>query len=67
MLAAVGLKTSWVYKKIQTLAIFDDLDTILLMVPLQIFMVGLQWELLIIVLVVCVIFTVHRMEQVKRV
>ena len=55
MLAAVGLKTSWVYKKIQTLAIFDDLDTILLMVPLQIFMVGLQWELLIIVLVVFIL------------
>jgi hypothetical protein len=52
MLAAVGLKSSWIYKKIQTLAIFDDLDTILLMIPLQILMIGLQWELHIIVLVV---------------
>lgn len=52
MLAAVGLKSSWIYKKIQTLAIFDDLDTILLMIPLQILMIGLQWELHVIVLVV---------------
>ena len=52
MLAAVGLKQSWVYKKIQTLAIFDDLDTILLMVPLQVLMIGMKWELHIIVFVV---------------
>ena len=52
MLAAAGLKSSWVYKKVQVLAIFDDLDTILLMIPLQIMMVGLRWQLIIIVLVV---------------
>ncbi|MBN2765565.1 MAG: sodium:proton antiporter [Paludibacteraceae bacterium] len=52
MLAAIGLKNSWFYRKIQTLAIFDDLDTILLMIPLQIMMVGLQWELHIILVVV---------------
>ena len=52
MLAAAGLKSSWVYKKIQVLAIFDDLDTILLMIPLQIMMVGLRWQLFLIVLVV---------------
>ena len=34
MLAALSLKQSWIYKKIQVLAIFDDLDTILLMIPL---------------------------------
>lgn len=45
MLAALGLKSSWIYKKIQVLAIFDDLDTILLMIPLQIMMVGLRWQL----------------------
>ena len=38
MLAALKLKSSWMYKKIQVLAIFDDLDTILLMIPLQIAM-----------------------------
>lgn len=52
MLAALGLKSSWIYKKIQVLAIFDDLDTILLMIPLQIMMVGLRWQLIIIILVV---------------
>lgn len=52
MLAAIGLKSSWIYKKIQVLAIFDDLDTILLMIPLQIMMVGLRWQLIVIVLIV---------------
>ena len=52
MLAAIGLKSSWMYKKIQVLAIFDDLDTILLMIPLQIMMIGLRWQLLVIVLIV---------------
>jgi len=52
MLAAAGLKASWVYKKVQVLAIFDDLDTILLMIPLQIMMVGLRWQLGVIILVV---------------
>ena len=57
MLAALGLKSSWIYKKIQVLAIFDDLDTILLMIPLQIMMVGLRWQLIIIVLVVFVLLS----------
>lgn len=52
MLAAIGLKASWMYKKIQVLAIFDDLDTILLMIPLQIMMIGLRWQLVIIILIV---------------
>lgn len=45
MLAAIGLQRSWIYKKIQVLAIFDDLDTILLMIPLQIAMIGMQWQM----------------------
>jgi hypothetical protein len=52
MLAAAGLKSSWVYKKTRVLAIFDDLDTILLMIPLQIFMIGMRWQLGVVVLVV---------------
>lgn len=52
MLAAIGLKSSWMYKKIQVLAIFDDLDTILLMIPLQIMMIGLRWQLLVIIFIV---------------
>ena len=56
MLAAIGLKSSWMYKKIQVLAIFDDLDTILLMIPLQIMMIGLRWQLIIVVLIVLLSF-----------
>jgi hypothetical protein len=52
MLAAAGLKKSWVYQKTRVLAIFDDLDTILLMIPLQILMVGMKWQLGVVVLFV---------------
>lgn len=55
MLAAAGLKREWIYKKTQVLAIFDDLDTILLMIPLQILMIGFKWQLFVIILVVCVL------------
>lgn len=57
MLAAIGLKNSWIYKKIQVLAIFDDLDTILLMIPLQIMMIGLRWQLLVIIFVVLLLLS----------
>lgn len=52
MLAGAGLKQSWIYKKTQVLAIFDDLDTILLMIPLQIMMIGMKWQLGVIILIV---------------
>ena len=52
MLAAIGLQSSWIYRKIQVLAIFDDLDTILLMIPLQIAMIGMQWQMGVILTVV---------------
>ena len=55
MLAAIGLQKSWIYKKIQVLAIFDDLDTILLMIPLQIAMIGMQWQMGVILAVVVVL------------
>lgn len=58
MLAAAGLKASWVYKKVQVLAIFDDLDTILLMIPLQIMMIGLRWQLGAIILAVVVLLVI---------
>ena len=54
MLAAAGLKKEWIYKKTQVLAIFDDLDTILLMIPLQILMIGFKWQLFVIILVVSI-------------
>lgn len=45
MLAASGLAGTWVYKKTRILAIFDDLDTVLLMIPLQMLVVGFVWQL----------------------
>ncbi|HHU41054.1 MAG TPA: sodium:proton antiporter, partial [Fermentimonas caenicola] len=51
MLVAAGLKHTWVYKKVQVLAIFDDLDTILLMIPLQILMIGMRWQMLVVMAV----------------
>lgn len=58
MLAAIGLQKSWIYKKIQVLAIFDDLDTILLMIPLQIAMIGMQWQMGVILVVVVLLLWV---------
>ncbi len=52
MLAAAGLRHVWIYKKTQILAIFDDLDTILLMIPLQIMLIGMKWQLFVIVFVI---------------
>lgn len=45
MLAAAGLSATWYYRKIRVLAIFDDLDTVLLMIPLKMLIVGLRWQL----------------------
>ena len=55
MLAALKLNNTWMYRKIQVLAIFDDLDTILLMIPLQIMMIGMRWQLFAVVAVVFVL------------
>lgn len=52
MLAALKLNETWMYRKIQVLAIFDDLDTIILMIPLQIMMIGMRWQLFAIVVIV---------------
>jgi len=45
MLAASGLAGTWVFRKTRILAIFDDLDTVLLMIPLQMLIVGFAWQL----------------------
>lgn len=51
MLVAAGLGTTWLFKKVRVLAIFDDLDTILLMIPLKMMLVGFKPELFFIVFV----------------
>ena len=42
MLAAAGLSKTWVFKKARILAIFDDLDTVLMIIPLQ--MIHMGWD-----------------------
>ena len=46
MLAAAGLAATWTYKKARVLAIFDDLDTVLLMIPLKMMLLGFTLKLL---------------------
>ncbi len=57
MLTAAGLATTWVFKKARILAIFDDLDTVLFMIPLKMLIVGLKpeliWIIIIIVALIC--------------
>lgn len=64
MLAAAGLRKEWIYRKTQILAIFDDLDTILLMIPLQILMIGFKWQLFVIIAVVCLLLWIgwHKLK-----
>ena len=52
MLAAAGLAATWLYKKARVLAIFDDLDTVLLMIPLKMMLIGFEPKLLILVFAV---------------
>ena len=58
MLAAAGLGATWMFRKARILAIFDDLDTVLLMVPLKMLMVGIAWQLGLIVVFMTVLLAV---------
>jgi len=57
MLAAADLGATWLFRKARVLAIFDDLDTVLLMIPLKMLMVGLAWQLGVVVFVMGVMLT----------
>ncbi len=46
MLAAAGLAMTWLFKKVEILAILDDVDTMLLLIPLQFLLGGTRWALL---------------------
>ncbi len=68
MLAAAGLAGTWLFRKIRILAIFDDLDTVLLMIPLKMLIVGIAWQLgLIVVFMVGLLMLgyvlLHRVEM----
>jgi len=54
MLAAAGLSATWYFRKIRILAIFDDLDTVLLMIPLKMLIVGVRWQLGVIVIIMAI-------------
>jgi Kef-type K+ transport system membrane component KefB len=61
MFAAAGLAMTWLFRKIQILAILDDVDTILLLIPLQFLLGGPEYILLTVVLfVVILIFAAWR-------
>lgn len=66
MLAAAGLSATWMFRKARVLAIFDDLDTILLMIPLQMMMVGWAWQLgaVVVVMVVMLWMAWHWLNRV---
>ena len=54
MLAAAGLSATWFFRKVRILAIFDDLDTVLLMIPLKMLIVGLRWQLGVIIVIMVI-------------
>ena len=58
MLAAAGLAGTWAFGKTRILAIFDDLDTVLFMLPLKALMVGLAWQLGVVVLITTLLLIV---------
>ena len=58
MLAAAGLGGSWMFHKARVLAIFDDLSTLLLLVPLKMLLIGLRPELFAVVAIMFVLLVV---------
>src|ERR1700689_1152826 len=58
MLAAAGLASTWVFKKARILAIFDDLDTVLLIVPLQMIHLGLDWHAFMLLLIIILLLII---------
>jgi len=55
MLAAAGLSSTWLFAKARVLAIFDDLDTVLLLIPLKMLLVGVRWQLGVIIVVMALL------------
>jgi Kef-type K+ transport system membrane component KefB len=55
LLAAAGLATSWVFRKARLLAIFDDIYTILLFIPLKWLTIGLNWQLILLIFIIIIL------------
>lgn len=61
MLGAAGLGASWLFQKARVLAVFDDLGTILLLVPIQIISVGFRFELIgVLILILLLLWAAYR-------
>lgn len=67
MLAAAGLGATWLFKKARVLAIFDDLFTVLLLIPLKALVVGPKWQLgvILFVIVALLILAWQRLHSVR--
>jgi Kef-type K+ transport system membrane component KefB len=67
MLGAAGLSATWVFKKARILAIFDDIGTVLLIIPLQLLFIGLKWQLGIVLAVTALLLWIawHFMHVLK--
>ncbi|MGH7178663.1 MAG: cation:proton antiporter, partial [Tepidisphaeraceae bacterium] len=67
MLAAAGLSATWLFQKARVLAIFDDLHTILLLIPLKMLLIGLHWQLAAIALIIVGLLWVawHHLNSLK--
>ena len=64
MMTAAGLAATWVFKKARTLAVLDDLATILLLTPVQIFIHGFEWQsLVLLVLISLCLFAAFRWQN----
>jgi hypothetical protein len=57
MLAVAGLGSTWMFRKARILAVFDDLDTVVFMIPLKIMIVGFHWELIFVVVILFVLLS----------
>ncbi len=61
MLSAAGLAETWLFRKARVLAIFDDLDTILLLIPLQMMYAGFHPQVfLLIFIIVALLWAAYR-------
>lgn len=64
MLMAAGLGATWVFKKARTLAVLDDLATILFLTPLEIVIHGFEWtSIAVIVLIAGFLFVAFRWQN----
>lgn len=64
MLAAAGLSATWVFRKARVLAVFDDIDAILVIILLKMFLHGMKWQLgIVIVLIIILLWMAWRYEH----